>query len=151
MFQTVRLVFRVFVCIFGCFLVNSAICTTDLSTFTCSLQEHVLFIYLARQPVRLIFPLLHAFSGACAPLFTWLGNLYDWFFRFYMLLQERVLLTLPGSATCTTDFSDFSSFYYGFRLLGWGQLFSWISKTIYFPSCSSWKNKVKGWGKGLVT
>ena len=77
-----------------------------------------MIIWLIRQSVRLIFPILHAFSGVCAPFSTWIGNLYDRFFRFYMLFQECVLLFLPGSATCTTDFSGFTLFCYGFRLLG---------------------------------
>ena len=153
-------------------VIRSVLACLPIRTTSFSGFSVCLFSYLG-QSVRLIFPILPAFSVACAPISTWVGNLYNWFLRFYMLFQERVLLFLPGSATCPTDFSDFtcfsrsvcSFFYldrqlvrpifsnftlfcYGFSSFGWGWLFSWIFKTIYFSSCISWINKVKGCGEG---
>ena len=59
--------------------------TTSFSGFS------VCLFYFLGQSVRPIFPILPAFSGAFAPIPTWVGDLYDRFFRFYLvLLRFRV-------------------------------------------------------------
>ena len=39
----------------------SATCTTDFSTFTCFYRSVCSLLYLARQPVRLVFPIFSLF------------------------------------------------------------------------------------------
>ena len=66
--RSVRLVFRVFVCILAVFLVNLAICTTDFSNFSCFYRRVRSLIYLARQSVRLIFPIFICFYRSVCSL-----------------------------------------------------------------------------------